>query len=400
MSARPFLHIHMRKTAGTSLRALLINLFPANRILENAHSVMGPQTPGDALFVTGHVTFDYVHRFSAPPTIFTVVRDPVSRALSAYQFYRANDERFFERVSRDWSEAEYRSRRLFTSRAQELGLRRLLVEEESLAQMWLSNAQARHLAGAACRGLAYDHPSILKTALHHLRQCDVVGVVERLNDTLRLLGHAMNWGRLGPLQDLNETVPTSETPAIDPECIETLRAWNAWDLCVYKEAYRQFETRMRNIKHLPPDEVLSDAADLADARHFTPELAMRGYGWHEREYHEGQWLCWTSAPRSTLVLSISSPASHFRCSLARTISYRALETLSVAVNSVPLNLTRHRSQKNLVLEAHIPSEALEMAGHVIRITFDCPSMQRPCEIDPSSSDRRPMGVAIASVEID
>jgi hypothetical protein len=71
---KPFLFIHIRKTAGVSLRGLLANQFPAGRVLFQAHSVSGPSEPGDANFVTGHVGLDYARRFAAAPTIFTTIR--------------------------------------------------------------------------------------------------------------------------------------------------------------------------------------------------------------------------------------------------------------------------------------------------------------------------------------
>src|SRR2546423_14138472 len=90
-----FFFLHIRKTAGTSLRGLLANRFPANSILFQAHSVSGPQQPGDALFATGHVGFDYAQRFRVAPKTFTVMREPISLALSGYYFFQKHDEQFF-----------------------------------------------------------------------------------------------------------------------------------------------------------------------------------------------------------------------------------------------------------------------------------------------------------------
>ena len=171
--SKPFLFIHIRKTAGISLRGLLANVFPANRVLYQAHSVSGPQQPGDALFATGHVGFDYAQRFATPPTIFTTIREPVSRCLSAYDYFRNNDEYFFRSLATEVTDTDYESRRRFTEGARHLDMLRFLVEEESLARAWLSNAQTRQLAGASCAGLADDDPRLLETAMAHLAECDL-----------------------------------------------------------------------------------------------------------------------------------------------------------------------------------------------------------------------------------
>jgi len=68
--------------------------------------------------------------------VLTLLREPIALALSAYRFYRGNDEQFFSALRDDWSAAEYASRRRFTDRARQLGLRRFLQEEEATARAW------------------------------------------------------------------------------------------------------------------------------------------------------------------------------------------------------------------------------------------------------------------------
>jgi hypothetical protein len=398
--SKPFLFIHIRKTAGSSLRALLANAFPVNRVLLNAHSVSGPQEPGDAIFATGHVGFDYAQRFATPPTIFTTIREPVSRCLSAYHFFRGNDENFFRALAADWTDTEYQSRRRFTDRARHLGMLRFLVEEEPLARAWLSNTQSRQLAGDSCVGLTDDEPRLLEIALANLRKCDLAGIVERLDDTLRLLGYVMNWGRLGPLQHLNRTI-RPETANVDPRCVEILRAWNSLDLRLYEEACRLFELKLKAVDHKSLEKTTPDTAWLADGEEFTPDMAIRGYGWHERECHQGRWLCWNSAATANLDLSLSKfQPSRFRCLLSHVISQVALDKLQISMNSVPLTLQKREAEGGILLEGAVPEKALRTSPHLARITFDCPVMQRPCDINPDSTDSRSMGVAVGWLRID
>jgi Galactose-3-O-sulfotransferase len=398
--AKPFLFIHIRKTAGSSLRGLLANAFPANRVLFNAHSVRGPQEPGDAIFATGHVGFSYAQRFAIPPTIFTTIREPVSRCFSAYYFFRNNDEHFFRALATELDDAEYESRRRFTDRARHLDMLRLLVEEESLARAWLSNAQTRQLVGGSYAGLADDDPRVLETALAHLAECDLVGITERLDDTLRLLEHIMNWGRLGPLLRLNSTI-RRETADVDPRCFEILRSWNLLDLRLYEEAYRLFEMKLKAVDNKIMDNTSPDTVWLSDGEEFTPDMPIRGYGWHERECHQGRWLCWNSAATATLDVGCSkSRFSKFRCLLSHVICQSALDSLQISMNSVPLTLQKRGTEDGILLEGAIPKKARRASQHLARITFDCPVMQRPCDIDPNSTDSRSMGVAVARLQID
>jgi hypothetical protein len=398
--AKPFFFLHIRKAAGSSLRGLLGNTFPVNRVLFNAHSVGGPQEPGDALFATGHVDFDYARRFAIPPTIFTTIRQPVSRCLSAYYFFQSHDENFFRILATELTDTEFQARRRFAERARHLDMLRFLVEEESLARAWLSNIQARQLAGDSCAGLSDDDPRLLETALANLSKCDLAGIVEQLDDTLRLLGHMTNWGRLGPLQHLNRTIQPKMAD-VDPRCLEILRSWNLLDFQLYEEGCRLFELKLQALGHKSLDEVSLDPAGLANGEEFTPDMPIRGYGWHERERYQGRWLCWNAAITATLDLSLSrSGYSRFRCLLSHVISQDALDTLQVSLNSARLSLQKSEAEGGILLEGAIPESALRTSPHRARIRFDCPVLQRPCDINPSSPDSRSLGVAIGWLRID
>jgi hypothetical protein len=395
-NVKPFLFIHIRKAAGTSLRSLLLNQFPHDRALLNAHSVNGPQEPRDALFVTGHVDFNYTLRFSVAPTVFTVLRDPLSLALSAYYFFRSNDEQFFRGVANDWSPAAYESRRQFTDRSRRLDFFGFLTEEESLARKWLSNTQTRQLVGAIDATPDSEDSRLLEAALSYLQKCDLVGLVERLEDTLLLLGQSMNWGRLGPLPHENKTARPTD---IDPRCIDILRSWNSMDLRLYEVARHIFEEKMTALdRHFSERAV--DSTFLPDGRSFTPEMRISGYGWHQREFHQGKWLCWNSATTATLHLLLAGPRPvKFRCRLSHVISQKALDQLRISLNAVPLALLKQPVEGAWLLEAPIPGQALDPTSHLAVLAIDCPVMQRPCDIDPHSADARNLGVAIECIQI-
>jgi hypothetical protein len=393
------LHIHIRKTAGTSVRTLLVNQFPAGRILSNAHSVSGPRGPGTAEFVTGHVGFDYARRFAALPEIFTILREPVSRALSAYQFYRNNDEKFFRAVRKDWSDSEYQARRRFTERARQLDMLQFLQEEERLARTWLANIQTRQLAGGSYLEVRDDDPTLLESGSANLALCLLAGLVERLDDTFWLLGRLMRWGELGPLQHLNRTFQLTETP-IDPRCIELLRSWNTLDLHLYQEAAGLLQAKLHAAR-LQPHDSFPDLALLPDAADFTPEMPIRGYGWHEREFHQDRWLCWTAAPAATLHLRLSvDRPTRFRCFLFGVVDQAALDALQISINSVPLALEKQWTGDGWLLKSAIPNRVGETVSQLARITFDCGAVRRPSRINANSTDGRLLGVAVGWVRID
>ncbi len=398
---KPFLHIHIRKTAGTSLRAMLANLFPVDRLLFNAHAVKAPDMPGAALFVSGHVDYDYAKRFSTWPTIFTLVREPIALALSTFYFFLSNDEAFFRALAPDWAESEYRSRRRFTDRARQLGLGRFLVEERQLARTWLSNMQTRQMAGISCAGSEYDAPQLLECAEANLQNCDLVGIFERLDETLALLGPLLHMDRLGPVQHVNGTARRADVTPPDANCMEILGSWNILDARLYQQALGLFEQKLRTSAKARLEVNASPAELLADGAGFTPDQPIRGFGWHERECHRQKWLCWTAAPVATLDLQLTTPtATRFRCFLSHVISRTALDDLKISLNSVQLALKMRPKSEGFLLEGPIPKPAWEADPHRARVTIDCPIMKRPIDVNPNSTDLRNLGVAVEWIRID
>ena len=146
-----------------------------------------------------------------------------------------------------------------------------------------------------------------------------------------------------------------------------------------------------------------DETSLPDGANFTPEQPIRGYGWHEREFHQGRWLCWNSAPTATLALHRTELAacSRFRCLVTHAVGPAALDSLRVLLNGAPLALQRRQQEDGYLLEGAIPPETvIESCGQLAGITIRCPIMQRPCDINPGSPDRRQLGVALAWISID
>lgn len=394
---RPFFFLHIRKTAGVSLRGLLANRFPANRILFQAHSLSGPQQPGDAWFATGHVGFDYANSFQIHPTIFTVLREPMARCVSAYDFFQSHSEAFFRTLATELSVEEYQGRRRFQDLARQLGPARFLTEEETLARHWLANVQTRQLAGAACAGLQDDDPRLLAAALDSLARIDLAGLLERESDTLRLLGAVMGWGALGPLPHLNRT-PGSGRAELDPGSLAILRRWNELDLRLYDEAQGMFE---RKLAALSSGVRVPELATAVGADGFTPDQPLHGVGWHEREVHDGRWLCWSAAPTTTLSLQAATKSPRrLQCLLSHVISKDALDGLTITLNAEPLPLRKRAAEAGILVESDVPARAWTTGVGRANLTFECPAMGSPRDLDARSPDVRRLGFALTRLRLD
>jgi hypothetical protein len=312
-------------------------------------------------------------------------------------FFKSHSEAFFRALSAELSADEYQSRRRFQELAQSHDPARFLAQEEKLARHWLANVQTRQLAGTAFSDLRDDDPRLLEAALDNLARIDLVGILERQADTLRLLAGMTGWGPLGSLPHLNRT-PRSARPAVDADSLDILRSWNELDLRLYAEARRLLDERLAT---LPPSDDTTRFAQPVGASGFTPDQPLHGFGWHEREHHQGRWLCWNSAPTATLSLrAATARPALFRCLLSHVFNEEALSRLDITLNARPLALRKRAVEDGILLESDIPPAAWTADPHRAVLTFQCPVMGRPRAFDPSAADPRDLGFALAWLNLD
>jgi hypothetical protein len=207
-----FLFVHIPKTAGTSFRLAVEEVFP-NRVLydygiDSARTsaevrtlVHGEAdlprlaallTERDIALLTGHVDYLRYAEIFPPKRVLTFVREPIARIVSEWQH-----------VTRHY------------------GFKGSLLQFAEKPR--LRNVQTRMLRRARLRQLAF------------------VGITERYTESLELLAERVGWR----LRELKTNIKPESTIAVSEEELAQLRSWNAQDLRLYAKAQHRFERALR-----------------------------------------------------------------------------------------------------------------------------------------------------------
>jgi hypothetical protein len=241
-SAEPtIIFLHIGKTGGSSLRTILRRQFRRDEILEfrapppaegrlrrerglEIFAALPEATRDRARLVMGHAPFG-VHAFiPRPSTYVTMLRDPMKLVVSLYHYIRRTPKH--ELHARLMSEG--------------LSLEAFVTSGMSPET---DNSQVRAIAGDTGTPFGACGPEMLETAKANLEErFAVVGITERFDESLVLLGHAFGWTRLHYLKA--NVAPAQDRTAPSPEAIGSISAQNSLDIELYEWATDRFDRQI------------------------------------------------------------------------------------------------------------------------------------------------------------
>ena len=231
--------LHLGKTGGMTLERVVRRHYPA----DVTYAIDGRDSrssiarlaalPDDVKrrfrLVTGHAHFGLHELLPQASTYFTVLRDPVERVASLYNYVqRRPGHHLYEALTREQM-----------SLADFVG---------SGISVEVENGQTRLLAGADGRTLPFGACSreLLERARANLEtRFRVVGLTERFDETLLLLREAFGWRRLCYVKR-NVTRHHSWRETLDPVAVRAIEDRNALDLELYRIYSAEFERRVRS----------------------------------------------------------------------------------------------------------------------------------------------------------
>jgi hypothetical protein len=258
-----FLHIY--KTAGTTLSKLLESRFQPDEVCP-AHQLgplarLSPDSLRRYRLYWGHLGFKLAELVPGPMIYVTMLRDPVEHVLSIYEAIRRSaDHPLHERVNRlgmtlpeflrdDQTAPEVRDQQVLTltfwhSVWAPAHLARLAQDALTPADR---AAIRREVVG---RFRATPGPVLVEWAQERLDRFAFVGLVERMEESVRLLSAAFAWEPFTSVPRLNAAPQRVRKEDLSPGTLDLIGQLTRLDAQVYARAQRVFERRLREMRRL------------------------------------------------------------------------------------------------------------------------------------------------------
>lgn len=215
--------VHIRKTAGTTLRRVIRRQYPRGTVWESDNDTPPLLSPGmfDGMRVLqGHFPFGIHTRLPRAVSYITLLRDPVERALSVYYFMRR--------------------RPLHALHA--LSLRLAVDEFFDAAGPAAANEQTRYLSGHLEPG-----PDSVETALHNLQvRFAAFGLDERFDESLLLFRRRLRWRSVRYRRE-NVTRGRPRRDDLPASTVRGLERIHALDIELHARAADLFDAAVRSL---------------------------------------------------------------------------------------------------------------------------------------------------------
>ena len=216
--------IHIPKTAGVSLQETIKQVYPGHR-----HAFIYSHTSADldavrqrvqqAEAVYGHFSFGIHEVFGIQGRYVTVLRRPVDRVVSFFRHQANYDDNEYHRLI-----------------AEGMTLKDLLRGEQCHQ---VNNHMVRILSGHVDAGVTHDRGLLDRARANLDTHFDAVGITERIDESVALIGRALGWPALPAVPRINVT-PRRDSFVLDEETRAEIERYNALDIELYDRVARQF----------------------------------------------------------------------------------------------------------------------------------------------------------------
>jgi hypothetical protein len=424
-----FCYIHIVKTAGTAFSYHLKSQFSAAEISPTKFwpdlLAMSENERSKYKLISGHFTADISKYIDQQPTNYvTVLRDPIKRTVSVYEFIKKSLET--ATANHDYGRITpyiNKFRRMMGG-----GIESFIRTDDKDIRLAVSNTQTLVIGGGDPNALPeYVSNDLLENAKNNLNKFAFFGLAERMQDSLDLLSYTFGWR---PFKDLvfNVTPQKSHISSLPPRLVNYISDTNRLDLELYefasalfeeryskmiKELNQRFSLKIRNSKvELSLNTMLEyhyqqcyrENSAIFYSEKFNKNLGgfPVGEGWWEWEPNGDTGHRWTG-PGNVSFLDIPLLKRLPVKVILKIVGAAALDILK----NLHIEVNGYSLENNInvdifgftVVEVVVPLELLENGSPFVRIKLITNRTVSAKKIDPNLFSDRQIGVAVHSLEV-
>ncbi len=390
---RPLFFVHVPKAAGNSIRHFLARCFPAGatRWLRHDMDSLVPNRLelGQHACYAGHEVYRYAESLPHPPVVITILREPVDRAVSTYYFNRGRGREVLRAEQGPWR----------MERMCDLSLGEFLLEEPATARQLFGNLQTAMFSHSVMPHLTGREATLgdLEVAKQNLARCAVVGLMERLPESLQLICHSLGWPMPDRVPWENKTQVKKNVVDHDPDTVRQLRELTALDAELYRFGVELFDKQlaaMQHELHRP-----RSSRDLPAAAVYAFDWPIPGYGWHLLEKSPHGAFCWSEGEAWLEFLIAGRGRLNVQILALAVLHPDQISALELSVNGFPVKGVWRQQPPGWTLNGSVDLPPAQQEAGRVRLQFRLPRVIRPCDLNSASSDTRNLGVAVHRVEL-
>lgn len=225
---KPFIFLHIPKNGGTTLHNIIEKNYPSGEVFSikvvneqltlNEFKVL--ENKDQITVLKGHMTYGLHKDFSKPMKYITLLRNPIDRIASYYNFVKAlPHNRHYDRIH-----------------ANNLSLREFV---ESTPYGEFNNGQMHLIAGDYGNG-----EDVLELALENIKNDFLmVGMVEQFDESLVLLKQTLDWPTVPAYRIKNKG---NRKRTLSEEDIEVIKKYNTLDFKLYEMVQNNFNELVKS----------------------------------------------------------------------------------------------------------------------------------------------------------
>ena len=219
-----FIHLHIPKTGGTTLRDIIQRQYQAEKILmipkldesEDILKEVSTSQINQLKLIQGHLKYGIHNHFHRRAKYFAIIRDPINRVLSTYYYVLSQ---------------KYNQQNLSTSNNQMT----IYDYVQSGVNPFLINGQTQLISGKTGN---IDNPIIKSEELFSLAKENIandflfLGITEMFDETILILKNMLGW-HMPYYSIANRTKKKPNYDAVNPTIISFIKEHNQLDIKLY-----------------------------------------------------------------------------------------------------------------------------------------------------------------------